>query len=108
MMPTRRTFLARAALGGAAITLPLDALRAAVRRDGLARETPAYGPLRPVADDTTGLPLLQLPEGFRYASFGWTGDPMEGGTLTPSAHDGMAAFAAVSYTHLTLPTNREV
>jgi len=92
MLPTRRTFLARAALGGAAITLPLDALRAAVRRDGLARESAAYGPLVPVLDETTGLPLLQLPEGFRYASFGWTGDPMEGGTRTPAAHDGMAAF----------------
>jgi secreted PhoX family phosphatase len=68
MLPTRRTFLARAALGSAAITVPLDALRAAVRRDGLARETPAYGPLMPVADETTGLPLRQLPEGFRYAS----------------------------------------
>jgi uncharacterized protein len=93
MLPTRRSFLARAALGGAAITLPLDALRAAVRREGIVRETPAYGPLRPVPDETTGLPLLQLPEGFRYASFGWTGDPLEGGGLTPAAHDGMAAFA---------------
>lgn len=93
MLPTRRTFLARAALGGAAITLPLDALRAAVRRDGLARETSTYGPLAPVFDDTTGLPLLQLPEGFRYASFGWSGDPLDDGGLTPPAHDGMAAFA---------------
>ncbi len=93
MLPTRRTFLARAALGGAAITIPLDALRAAVRRDGVARDAAGYGPLRPAADDTTGLPLLQLPEGFRYASFGWTGDPMDGGALTPPAHDGMAAFA---------------
>lgn len=93
MMPTRRTFLARAALGGAAITLPLDALRAAVRRDGIVRDVPAYGPLCPAVDATTGLQLFQLPEGFRYVSFGWAGDPLEGGGLTPTAHDGMAAFA---------------
>jgi hypothetical protein len=33
-----------------------------------------YGPLASVRDETTGLPLIELPEGFRYVSFGWTGD----------------------------------
>ena len=33
-----------------------------------------YGALAPVADRTTGLPLLQLPAGFSYSSFAWTGD----------------------------------
>lgn len=51
-----------------------------------------YGPLQPVADETTGLPLLKLPAGFRYVSFGWKGDPLRGGLVTPGAHDGMAAF----------------
>ena len=32
-----------------------------------------YGPLSPVADDVTGLYLLELPEGFSYKSYGWTG-----------------------------------
>ena len=32
-----------------------------------------YGPLSPVADDVTGLYLLELPEGFTYKSYGWTG-----------------------------------
>lgn len=49
----------------------------------------AWGDLRPVADETTGAALLRLPEGFRYASFGWTGEPMWGGVPTPPAHDGM-------------------
>lgn len=53
-----------------------------------------YGPLAPVNDETTGLPLLQLPEGFRYRSFGWTGDPMADGQKTPGAHDGMAVIGA--------------
>lgn len=49
-----------------------------------------YGPLSPVADRTTGLPLLQLPRGFSYRSFGWSGDAMADGQLCPDRHDGMA------------------
>lgn len=89
----RRTFLRHAALAGAAITMPLSALADAVRRDGGPSEARGYGPLRPVSDETTGLPLLQLPEGFRYRSLGWAGDALTGGGVTPEAHDGMAAFA---------------
>jgi hypothetical protein len=29
-----------------------------------------YGPVAPVLDEATGLPSLQLPEGFAYRSFG--------------------------------------
>ena len=54
-----------------------------------------YGPLAPVNDLETGLPLLQLPPGFRYRSFGWSGDPMEDGQPTPDRHDGMAVVATV-------------
>ena len=49
-----------------------------------------YGPIAPVADQSTGLPLLQLPAGFRYTSFAWTGDTMLDGRPCPSNHDGMA------------------
>jgi secreted PhoX family phosphatase len=49
-----------------------------------------YGPLAPVADLTTGLPLLQLPRGFRYRSFAWTGDLMDDGQPAPDRPDGMA------------------
>lgn len=55
-----------------------------------------YGPLAPVNCLTTGLPLLQLPKGFSYRSFGWTGDPMNDGQLTPSNHDGMAVVSSGS------------
>lgn len=58
------------------------------------RSTLGYGPLAPVSDETTGLRLLELPTGFRYLSFGWTGDPLEDGSVTPRAHDGMCAFPA--------------
>jgi secreted PhoX family phosphatase len=93
-MTTRRTFLGSALLGGAAFTAPLEALHAAVARDGAVRVDPAYGPLRPVKDEATGLPLLHLPDGFRYLSFGWAGERLDSGTPTPSDHDGMAAFPA--------------
>ena len=53
-----------------------------------------YGPLAPIDDETTGLPLLHLPRGFRYLSFGWIGDPLAGEQPTPGLHDGMAAFPA--------------
>ncbi|CAN7734920.1 DUF839 domain-containing protein [Pseudorhodoferax sp. LjRoot39] len=48
-----------------------------------------YGALTPVNDQVTGLPLLQLPPGFTYKSYGWTNDLMSDGLLTPSTHDGM-------------------
>lgn len=48
-----------------------------------------YGPTAPVNDRTTGLPLIELPVGFQYASYGWTGDLMSDGLPTPGAHDGM-------------------
>src|SRR5690606_2764037 len=48
-----------------------------------------YGPLRPVRDSYTGLPLLMLPKGFRYTTFGWAGQPLDDGTPCPTAHDGM-------------------
>jgi secreted PhoX family phosphatase len=38
--------------------------------------------------------LIQLPDGFRYWSYSWTGDPLEDGTLCPNLHDGMAVVEA--------------
>ena len=88
---SRRRFLRRGlAVGGAAVVLPLVALA----RRGVGTPVDGYGPLVPVADVTTGLPLIQLPEGFRYLSMGWTGDRLDDGGTTPPAHDGMAAFGS--------------
>jgi secreted PhoX family phosphatase len=91
----RRSFLAGAALGAASV--PFTALVARAQGQNVPgswrqNDSPDYGPLAPALDETTGLPLLQLPEGFRYVSFGWTGDLMVNGLPTPGAHDGMAAF----------------
>jgi hypothetical protein len=66
-----------------------------------------FGGLAPVRDHTTGLPLLELPPGFRYVSFGWIGDRMDGGIRTPGYHDGMAAFPGEG-TRIRLIRNHEV
>jgi uncharacterized protein len=91
MSLTRRSFLLTT--GAAAFATPLDALRSRLEAGAGAPSELGYGPLRPVNDATTGLPLLELPEGFRYLTFGWTGDPMDDGRRIPPLHDGMAAFA---------------
>ncbi len=49
--------------------------------------------LIPCKDETTGIPLIRLPEGFRYVTFGWSGDPMDDGLKTPDDHDGMGVVA---------------
>ena len=88
----RRQFLRQATrLEAAAFSVPLEAWVAqsgtvTVPGDG-------YGPQAPAKNEATGLPLLELPRGFRYVSFGWTGDELVDGGRTPGAHDGMAAFA---------------
>ena len=88
----RRTFLKTTVAGAAAASIPLQALLARVEAGGGVSRSADYGPLVPVLDEATGLPLLRLPEGFRYVSFSWTGDSMTNGDPTPSLHDGMAAY----------------
>ena len=89
----RRTFLRRGAMGAGAVwMLSLQELaargghRGPVVIDGVS----PYGPIQPEKDETTGLELLKLPEGFRYWSYSWTGDEMSDGVACPNLHDGMA------------------
>jgi secreted PhoX family phosphatase len=91
MFLSRRNFLLSA--GAAAFATPLEALRSRLEAGFAPPAEFSYGPLRPVNDAATGMPLLELPEGFRYVSFGWTGDAMDDGRRVPPLHDGMAAFA---------------
>ena len=49
--------------------------------------------LIPTKDDTTGIALIRLPEGFSYSTYGWTRDPMSDGLPTPGEHDGMGVVA---------------
>jgi uncharacterized protein len=85
----RRRLMKLGAGAGAAVafTSPFEALAHGGRKSG-----PGYGDLVEAIDETTGLPLLKLPRGFRYLSFGWTGDPLEDGQPTPGGHDGGAVL----------------
>jgi hypothetical protein len=79
----RRSFISGTAAAAAAMAVaaPFDALLARGPqhpRNGRG-PSPDYGPLQEAIDETTGLPLLKLPEAFRYRSFGWTGDMMSDG-----------------------------
>jgi uncharacterized protein len=93
---SRRLFLqgsatlaaAHGALGALGALSSRNALAATGKQ--MAPVASPYGPLAPVACGNTGLALLQLPAGFEYKSFGWTGDPMRDGRPTPGSHDGMA------------------
>jgi uncharacterized repeat protein (TIGR03803 family) len=51
------------------------------------------GPLYPVNDLTSGLPILKLPRGFRYRSFAWAGETLGDGYSSPLACDGMGVVA---------------
>jgi secreted PhoX family phosphatase len=75
----------------------------------LAGERPvaSFGPLKPTADENTGLELLDLPEGFRYRTFDWAGQALTEGGKIPGAHDGMAVIASEGDT-VTLCRNHEV
>ena len=73
-----------------ALSLQELAARGGHRGGGVTNGVSPYGPVRPTKDETTGLELLKLPEGFRYWSYSWTGDEMSDGILCPNLHDGMA------------------
>lgn len=110
----RRAFLAGSA-GIAALSVfgAYTALRARQARsdaDASGHVVGPYGPLQPVADLETGLPLLQLPEGFEYRSFSWSGDRMADGQPAPGRHDGMGVIHAKrrgGETNWTLVRNHE-
>ncbi|MCC9643853.1 PhoX family protein [Rhodopirellula sp. JC740] len=102
----RRQFLSDnfSALGSFGVTAAIAGLGQRVASGGQHQKGPV---LRPMSDESTGLPLLRLPEGFRYRTFGWSGDIMDDGTPTPVAHDGMGVIAAEGDV-LTLVRNHEI
>jgi secreted PhoX family phosphatase len=108
--PTRRGLLKAAAgtIGFASARIPaLAALGALGSRTSQAEASIDHGPLAPVPDESTGYPLLRLPEGFRYLSHGWQRDPLEDGTPTPGRHDGMGVVRQDG-DQVTLVRNHEI
>lgn len=129
----RRGFLTRSAAVAAGTMLAGTGTQALTARAALAKpgrrgqrmEAPnngGYGPIGPVNDRTTGLPLLYLPAGFEYVSFGHEASyaerlngerhlnlPRNGsdGYPTPGRHDGMATFATATDGVVRLVRNHE-
>jgi len=89
---TRRTFVK--ATGSSSVATALAAFASKTAAAPSLPFTADYGPLSPVADQATGLPLIALPEGFTYTSYGWTGQRKSDGNYTPTDHDGMEIAAA--------------
>jgi secreted PhoX family phosphatase len=86
---SRRDFLAASVLAAGGVSLGLLAF-AKYRVGGKAPPiAEAMGPLGVVDDETTGLPMLRLPEGFRYKSMSWAGTRMNDGYTVPGSADGM-------------------
>lgn len=104
-MTTRSTSLSRRRLIESALLLA--GCGPALQRFALAGPRLRELRLIEVADRNTGLPLLSLPEGFSYTSFGWTGEAMADGTPTPEMHDGMGVVAQDGDV-LTLVRNHEI
>lgn len=89
-------------LGGALNGLMTRQAMAATGSGQLEPAPSPYGPIAPVVDQNTGLPLLQLPRGFTYRTFSWTGDMMSDGHRVKSNHDGMGVVSVGG------PGNRDV
>ena len=101
----RRQFLGDAAGAGLAGVFGMFMQRLAIAESSYS--ITGYGALRPAKDESTGLELLSLPEGFRYRSFGWTHDLMADGNPTPPQHDGMGIVGEENGI-LTLVRNHEI
>jgi hypothetical protein len=102
---TRRRLLRGGALfAGAALAAPAARLFA---QAGAPTPGAGYGPLRPVRDLNTGLPLVALPAGFSYVTFGWVHEALDGDEPTPGAHDGMGVVRARGSV-VTLVRNHEI
>ena len=101
MTRSRRDFVKL--LGAGAMVAPLAGVYSRAAQ-GMPAFGPGLGPLRPAlplntaelavpgAYDLRNVPLVELPQGFRYHVVSCTGQTMSDGSLVPGDHDGMAAF----------------
>lgn len=105
--PSRRGFIRAGLLGAGSLALGFmgyGAFRA--RMQG--RDIPeAMGPLHVAADESTGLPLLRVPEGFRYRTLSWAGSQLHDGNTVPRAADGMGVVRQDG-SRVTLVRNHEL
>ena len=89
----RRGFIKHGLVAAGGLGLGVTAWSRYTRRGDAPGFHSQLGPLHPVNDQTTGLPLLKLPKGFRYHSFAWAGETLNDGYLSPMSCDGMGVVA---------------
>ncbi len=89
----RRGFIKHGLVAAGGLGLGVAAWSRYTRRGDAPGFHPQLGPLYPVNDQTTGLPILRLPKGFRYHSFAWAGETLGDGYLCPKYCDGMGVVA---------------
>lgn len=107
-LPSRRRLLKAGGMGLGMAGLGLSPVgRLLAQAGSTSRVHAGYGPLQTAHDLNTGLPLLQLPEGFRYTTFGWAGEALAGDIACPDKHDGMGVVAGEGSV-VTLVRNHEV
>ncbi|MBT8064918.1 MAG: PhoX family protein [Gammaproteobacteria bacterium] len=104
---SRRDFLAGGLFGAGAISLGLYAYGKHGGFRSRAEIPETMGPLGVVRDEATGLPLLRLPEGFRYRSLSWAGSELHDGHPVPGAADGMGVVRQEG-SRVTLVRNHEL
>ncbi len=85
----RRGFLKHGLVAAGGLGLGVYAWSRLARQGPAPEFHEAYGPLQAVNDQTSGLPILMLPEGFRYHSFAWAGETLGDGYSSPEFADGM-------------------
>jgi len=85
----RRSFLKYGLLATGGLGLGLTAWSRLAKQGQPPGLHPALGALQTVDDQTSGLPLLKLPRGFRYQTFAWAGEALGDGYTSPRACDGM-------------------
>ena len=103
---SRRGFLIGGLAGAGAASLGLLAYSGWARPSPGATIPESMGPLRVAADESTGLPLLRLPEGFRYRTLSWAGQRLHDGHVVPGRSDGMGVVAQ-SGSRVSLVRNHE-
>jgi secreted PhoX family phosphatase len=104
---SRRNFLVGGLAGAGAVSLGLIAYAKNGRELPGATIPELMGPLQPVLDETSGLPILCLPEGFRYKTLSWAGTELHDGNRVPASADGMGVVRQVG-SRVTLVRNHEL
>ncbi len=104
---SRRDFLAAGLVGAGTISLGLIAYARHKTRGRSAEIPELMGILSPLEDQTTGLHLLRLPEGFRYKTLSWAGSRLHDGYTVPAAADGMGVVRQEG-SRVTLVRNHEL